>query len=465
MEKKCVVYLQNRHLQYIFNIVILCSLPGECQMTAKKSVNAPRELLYAVSLGCPKNLVDTEMLTGAFVNAGVSLTFDPDCATVYLINTCAFLASARKEAEEAIAEGAFWKENNPDGKLVVTGCLAAHKELDSFKKAFPQVDVWAAPNELEKVISMPCPGGVPLRLQLTLPHVAYLRIADGCDNRCAYCLIPFLRGDKRSRTIASCIAEARQLVDVGVRELILIAQDTTAFGENGETFAGLLRALEEMPGFFRYRILYTHPAHYTDELIEVLSKAKKFIPALDIPLQHISDSMLERMNRHTDSQWIRELVKKLRNAIPGLALRTTFITGFPGETEEDFKELADFTAEARFERMGVFAFSPEPETPAAEMANQVDAETADRRARELMRRQHLRTARANAKLVGKTIEIMLDDTEGEYAVGRSDADAPDIDQTVYVAWKRKYKAAPGDRVKVKIIKTLSGGDLEGELVR
>ena len=434
-------------------------------MTAKKSATTPRELLYAVSLGCPKNLVDTEMLTGAFINAGVSLTFDPDCASIYLINTCAFLASARAEAEEAISEGAAWKQEHPQAKLIVAGCLAAHQELENFKKSFPEVDLWAGPGELDKIIPLPCPQGVPLRLQLTLPHVAYIKIADGCDNRCAYCLIPYLRGDKKSRSIASCIAEAKQLVDVGVRELILIAQDTTAFGEKGENLAGLVRALEEMPGFFRYRILYTHPAHYTDELIEVLSKAKKFIPALDIPLQHISDSMLERMNRHTDSKWIRELVKKLRSAIPGLSLRTTFITGFPGETEEDFQALAEFTAEARFERMGVFAFSPEPGTPAALMENQVDAETADRRARELMRRQHLRTARANAKLVGKTIDIMLDDTDGEYAVGRSDADAPDIDQNGYVARTKKFKAAPGDRVKVKIIKALPGGDLEGELVR
>jgi ribosomal protein S12 methylthiotransferase len=174
--------------------------------------------------------------------------------------------------------------------------------------------------------------------------------------------------------------------------------------------------------------------------------------------------MLDRMNRHTDSRWIRELVKKLRSAIPGIALRTTFITGFPGETEEDFQALVDFTAESRFERMGVFAFSPEPGTPAALMADQVDPETADRRAKELMRRQHLRTARANAKLVGKVMEIMLDDVDGEYAVGRSDADAPDIDQNVYVAWKRKFKASPGDRVKVKIVKALSGGDLEGVLL-
>ena len=435
-------------------------------MTAKKRSGVSGDLLYAVSLGCPKNLVDTEMITGAFINAGVRLTFDPEAATVYLINTCAFLASARAEACEAITDGALWKDTHPDGKLIVAGCLAAHPDLEDYKKTFPQVDLWAGPAELDKILPMPlCPGDVPLRLQLTLPHVAYLKIADGCDNRCAYCLIPKLRGDKRSRSIASCIAEAKQLVDVGVRELILIAQDTTAFGENGETLAGLIQALEKLPGFFRYRILYTHPAHYTDELINALAGAKKFIPALDIPLQHISDSMLERMNRHTDSKWIRDLVKKLRGAIPGVALRTTFITGFPGETEADFQELIDFAAEARFERLGVFAFSPEPGTPAFTMDGQVPPETADRRARELMRRQHLRTAAANSKLTGSITEIMVDEIDGGYAVGRRDADAPEIDQNVFVLLPRKFSFSPGDRIKVRITAPLKGGDLEAEIVK
>lgn len=435
-------------------------------MASKKRAGAGEVLLYAVSLGCPKNLVDTEMITGALISSGARLTFDPESANLYLINTCAFLASSRAEAEEAIEEGVQWKHSRPGGRLIVSGCLAAHPDLDSYKKRFPEVDLWAAPAELDKIVPIPCSAGdVPLRLQLTLPHVAYLRISDGCDNRCAYCLIPRLRGDKRSRTIASCIAEAKQLVGVGVRELILIAQDTTAFGDNGENFAQLITALEELPGFFRYRILYTHPAHYTDELIEVLSKAKKFIPALDIPLQHISDAMLARMNRHTDSQWIRTLVKKLRAAIPGVALRTTFITGFPGEREEDFQELLEFTAEARFERLGVFAFSPEPGTPAFDMKDQVPSEIADRRARELMRRQHLRTAAANGKLVGKILEVMVDDIDENYAVARSDADAPEIDQYVYVTLPGKIKFAPGDRIKVRITAALKGGDLQGETVK
>lgn len=435
-------------------------------MTAKKRSGGSGDLLYAVSLGCPKNLVDTEMITGAFINAGVRLTFDPEAATVYLINTCAFLASARAEAREAIADGALWKNSHPGGRLIVAGCLAAHQDLEEYKKIFPEVDLWAGPGELEKILPMPhCPGDVPLRLQLTLPHVAYLKIADGCDNRCAYCLIPKLRGDKCSRSIASCIAEAKQLVDVGVRELILIAQDTTAFGRDGENLAGLIQALEKLPGFFRYRILYTHPAHYTDELIAALAGAKKFIPALDIPLQHISDRMLLRMNRHTDSQWIRNLVKKLRAAIPGVALRTTFITGFPGETDPDFQELVDFAAEARFERLGVFAFSPEPGTPAFDMDDQVPSETADRRARELMRRQHLRTAAANRKLTGQITEITVDEIDGGYAVGRRDADAPEIDQNVYAVLPRKFGFAPGDRIKVRITAPLEGGDLEAEIIK
>ena len=435
-------------------------------MTAKKRKGSAPELLYAVSLGCPKNLVDTEMITGAFISSGTRLTFDPESASVYLVNTCAFLASARAEAQEAIEEGAAWKSRHPQGRLVVAGCLVNHPQADEFKKAFPEVDLWAGPCELEKITPLPrCAGDVPLRLQLTLPHVAYLRIADGCDNRCAYCLIPKLRGDKRSRTISSCIAEAKQLIEVGVKELILIAQDTTAFGDNGENLAGLIKALEKLPGAFRYRILYTHPVHYTDELISVLSSARKFIPALDIPLQHISDAMLERMNRHTDSKWIRDLVAKLRLAIPGIALRTTFITGFPGETEEDFKELLEFAAEARFERLGVFAFSPEPGTPAFEMENQVPGEIADRRAREIMRRQHLRTAAANSRLAGKIMEIMVEEINENYAVGRTDADAPDIDQNVYAVLPAKVRFAPGDRIKVRITGALKGGDLEAEAVK
>ena len=432
-------------------------------MTAKKHKATQTELLYAVSLGCPKNLVDTEMITGAFINGGARLTFDPDAASVYLINTCAFLASARNEAQAAIEEGAAWKSDHPQGKLIVAGCLVNHPQIGEFKAAFPEVDLWAGNRELDKIVPIPrCPGGFPLRLQLTLPHVAYLRIADGCDNRCAYCLIPRLRGDKCSRSIASCIAEARQLIAVGVKELILIAQDTTAFGDNGETFLQLLQALEELPGAFRYRVLYTHPVHYTDELIAFLGSAKKFIPALDIPLQHISDRMLERMNRHTDSRYTRDLVGKLRAAIPGLTLRTTFITGFPGESEEDYQELLQFAAEARFERLGVFAFSPEPGTSAYDMAEQVPAEVADKRAKDIMRRQHLRIAAANKALIGETVEIMVDDFDGDYALGRRDSDAPDIDRYVYCRLPQKVRFAPGDRIKVRITAALKGGDLEAE---
>ena len=434
-------------------------------MAVKNGSGRCRETVYAVSLGCPKNLVNTEIITGAYVSAGSVLTFDPENASCYIINTCAFLASAREEAAETISAGAEWKQTHPEGRLVVAGCLAAHPEVEDFKQSFPEVDLWAGPNELEKIIPLPEYGPqVPVRLQLTLPHVAYLKIADGCDNRCAYCLIPQLRGDKKSRSIASCIAEAEQLIKGGVKELILIAQDTTAFGSGGENLAMLLTALEKVPGDFRYRILYTHPAHYTDELIGVLSRAKKFIPALDIPIQHISDRMLKAMNRHTDSKWIRELIVKLRKAIPGIALRTTFIAGFPGETEADYQELLAFAAEARFERLGVFAFSPEPGTAAFTMKKQVPADVGAARARELMRRQHLRTAAVNSKVCGTEMTVMIDDVDGDYAIARSDADAPEIDQVVYIAKKKKFKYLPGDRVRVRIAAPLKGGDLEAEII-
>ena len=433
-------------------------------MPSKRHGKAAAEKLFVVSLGCPKNLVNTEMVTGAFLASGAALTLEMEEATSYFINTCAFLAAARDEAAEAIAEGCAWKERHPSGRLIVGGCLVSHPDSELWKKRFPQVDLWAGPNELAKIAPQPeCPSGVPVRFLLMRPHVAYLKIADGCDNRCAYCMIPKLRGRKRSRSIDSCVAEARQLVKGGVKELILIAQDTTAFGEKGEDLAGLLEELEKLEGDFRYRILYTHPAHYTPELIAVLSRARKFIPALDIPLQHISDRLLEAMNRHTTAKAIRELIGKLRASIPGLALRTTFITGFPGETEADFRELLDFTAEMRFERLGVFPFSPEPGTPAAEMKRQVPRETAESRARELMRRQHIRTARRSRALIGTEMTVMVDSVCDGCAAARSDADAPEIDQLVFIPFKRKFPYRPGDRIAVRIVSALPGGDLEAEL--
>ena len=433
-------------------------------MPSKRHKGAAAEKLFVVSLGCPKNLVNTEMVTGAFLASGAALTQEMEEATCYFINTCAFLAAARDEAAEAIAEGCAWKERHPAGKLVVGGCLVAHPDSGLWKERFPQVDLWAGPNELEKIAPQPeCPSGVPVRFLLMRPHVAYLKIADGCDNCCAYCMIPKLRGKKHSRTIDSCVTEAKQLIAAGVREIILIAQDTTAFGSGGETLAMLIEKLEKVKGDFRYRILYTHPAHYTPELIAVLGRAQKFIPTLDIPLQHISDRLLKAMNRHTTSREIRELIGKLREAIPGLALRTTFITGFPGETEADFRELLDFTAQTRFERLGVFPFSPEPGTPAAEMKNQVPRETAERRAKELMRRQHIRTARRNRLLVGSAMTVMLDSICDGYAVARTDADAPEIDQLVFIPFEKKFRHRPGDRIAVRITSALPGGDLEAEL--
>ena len=467
MQKKRHIHLQKRSGKGIFRVCFRIRIRLGVfflKMPSKRHREAAAEKLFVVSLGCPKNLVNTEMVTGAFLASGAALTLDPDEATCYFINTCAFLAAAREEAAEAVAEGCAWKERHPAGRLIVGGCLVSHPDSKLWKKRFPQVDLWAGPNELGKIAPLPeCPSGVPVRFLLTRPHVAYLKIADGCDNCCAYCMIPKLRGRKRSRSIESCVAEARQLIEGGGKELILIAQDTTAFGEKGETLAQLLGELEKLKGDFRYRILYTHPAHYTPELIAALGRAKKFIPALDIPLQHISGRLLKAMNRHTTPEEIRELIEKLRESIPGLALRTTFITGFPGETEADFRELLDFTAEVRFERLGVFPFSPEPGTPAARMKQQVPRETAESRAKELMRRQHIRTALRSRVLVGTEMTVMLDSVCNGCAAARSDADAPEIDQLVFIPFKRKFPYRPGDRIAVRIVSALPGGDLEAEL--
>jgi ribosomal protein S12 methylthiotransferase len=295
-------------------------------------------------------------------------------------------------------------------------------------------------------------------MQLTLPHVAYLKISDGCNNRCAYCAIPGLRGALRSRPMKSVLAEAAMLLGNGVKELVIIAQDITAYGHDladGTSLAGLLIELEKMPGDFSVRLLYTHPAHYTDELIAVLGKSRKVLPYLDMPLQHISERILSEMNRHIDGVSIRKLIRKLRDAIPDLTLRTTFITGLPGESEEEFAELCEFVKEAGFERMGVFSFAPEPGTPAAEMPGQIAQEVADGRAGKLMEIQAGIMKRADRKRIGTVMRVLVDYVDDGIAVARGSSDAPDIDNVIQFNADRRTK--PGDFVEVNIVKAFRGG--------
>lgn len=427
---------------------------------------------FIAALGCPKNIVEAELISGAFLAGGDRLCPDPDEADIYIVNTCAFLPEARAEAAAEIAQAVEWKSAGPNRKIVVAGCLMNHAQFPEFQEYFPEVDLWCRVNDTanirdlldgrvaassEKECTYLCNETMP-RMQLTLPHVAYLKISDGCNNHCAYCAIPGLRGALRSRPQKSVLAEAEMLLKNGVRELVVIAQDITAYGDDlkdGTSLAGLLTEMEKLPGDFVIRLLYTHPAHYTDELIGVLSKAEKVLPYLDMPLQHISERILQDMNRHIDGKSIRELIRKLRLSIPKLTLRTTFITGLPGESEAEFAELCEFVKEAGFERMGVFSFAPEPGTPAADMTPQIPQEIADARAGKLMEIQSAIMKRADRKLIGSTMRVLVDAVDEGVAVARGSNDAPDIDNVIQFNAPRGVKA--GDFVEVVIVKAFRGG--------
>ena len=405
-----------------------------------------RNTVFIVSLGCPKNLVDTEVMAGLLLTGGFMLAEEPAQADLYLINTCAFLPEAREEAYSNIQEAIRWKKKRKSGRrIVVTGCLSQKVSLDDLYKTYPEVDIFLPVDAIGKLPEIlqgaevpPC-NGLPTfladetmpRLLLTMPHVAFLKIADGCNNCCAYCSIPGIRGHLRCRTQQSILKEARDLVDGGAKELVLIAQDITAYDQPGG-LGELLRKLDKISGDFRIRLLYTHPAHYTDDFIAAVAECQKVIPYLDIPLQHISDRILKEQFRRITTAETRKLLKKLRTAIPDLVLRTTFITGLPGETEAEFEELKDFIREQRFERCGVFAYSPEPDTPAANYPDQIPYDIARERADELLELQQSIMLERNREWIGKKDRVLIDQLFEEGACGRGTLDAPEIDNQVWV---------------------------------
>ncbi|MBQ9087667.1 MAG: 30S ribosomal protein S12 methylthiotransferase RimO [Lentisphaeria bacterium] len=446
----------------------------------KLSKKAKKSQLYFFieALGCPKNLVEAEIISGAMISRGYGISFVAEEADVCIITTCGFLPSARSEAADSIAEGVKWKAQSSPRKLVVAGCLLNHSDIDKFKEHFPEVDLWVPVNDTARIAELLAgekaygdSAGITFladetmpRMQFTLPHVAYLKISDGCNNRCAYCAIPELRGSLRSRKIAGIVKEAKQLIANGVKELVVIAQDLTAFGqdapERGENAAMLLKELDALEGEFFLRLLYTHPAHYTDEFIDVIANGKHILPYLDMPLQHINDRILAAMNRHIDRAGIEELLTKLRERIPDLVLRTTFITGLPGESDAEFEELYEFAKKWKFDRFGVFSFAPEPGTPAAEMPDQIPVEVADARAKKLLKSQIERMKRAQKKLIGTTVTAIFDyiDDESGCGVARSAADAPDIDNVIY--FEPDEDIYPGDVLNIRIT-GVSGTDLTG----
>jgi ribosomal protein S12 methylthiotransferase len=440
--------------------------------------------IFIVSLGCPKNLVDTEVMTGELLVKGFGFTMDPEEADIYLINTCAFIESARQDAVDAIEEAADWKNADPENRmLVVTGCLVQWDKEGKVKREWPEVDLWTGidmipqiPEQLLEVRNNPKLRGltrreeVPCylysdatpRFQWTLPHLAYLKIGEGCNNRCTYCSIPGIRGELRSRDIPSIRQEAVNLIAGGVKELVIIAQDITAFGHDGKQgdFGALLRELQGIEGDFKIRLLYAHPAHLTDEMIDAMAECDKVLPYLDLPLQHISDRLLKMMGRKTTRARIESILEQLRRKIPGIAIRTTFITGFPGETEADYEELKSFIKEQKFDRLGVFAYCPEENTPAFTMAEQVPEAVAEQRADGLMKIQGKIALELNKKLAGRVFRVIIDEVGKKFAVGRTYMDAPDVDNTVRISPPDGLRA--GDVADIRIT-GVSKYDLFGEV--
>ncbi|MEI6055861.1 MAG: 30S ribosomal protein S12 methylthiotransferase RimO [Lentisphaerota bacterium] len=446
--------------------------------------------IYFVSLGCSKNFVDTEVMAAALIKNSFGLTDDKNEASVCVINTCAFIPPARTEAENNIQELIKWKnKKKASRKLVITGCLTQWDKDKTYSNKYPEVDLWLGlgeipnlPSRVAELFKKGETGNLGCkticdykpdflydektpRLVLTPGSYAFIKIADGCDNRCSYCSIPSIRGGLRSRSIESVVSETKNLVTSGIKEIIVIAQDITAFSrdkkEAGDSLAKLLGEMDKIEGVYWIRLHYLHPEGITDELIETIKKSKHIIPYLDIPLQHISDSILTAMNRKVSRNHIVEVMAKLRN-INGMIIRTTFLVGFPGETENDFKELEKFVRDQKFERVGVFPFYPEPGTKASTMPGKVPDDIAKDRAEIIQKIQAENSLNFNSNLVGKTFNVILDSIVKGYALGRTYMDSPDIDNTVVVSIPKGSKVKAGEFVEVKI-ESCSAFELKGTL--
>lgn len=430
-----------------------------------------------ISLGCPKNQVDGEALLAKLAQAGYQIVNEIENSDVMIVNTCGFIEDAKREAIDTILEVAQYKEAGLISAIVVTGCLAERYQ-DEILKEMPEVDAVigiGANSDIVKVCdkalcgiktsNFPNKCYLPLdgeRMLSTPSHWAYLKIAEGCDNRCAYCAIPGIRGDFRSRTIESVVDEAKSLVNRGVKEIILVAQDTTKYGQDlyGEySLDKLLKELVKIDGLEWIRLFYCYPQRITDSLIDVIANEDKVCKYIDIPLQHSDATVLKNMNRVGDGNDYRVLLNKMREAIPGLALRTTFMVGFPGETDEQFENLCEFVKDMKFDKMGCFTFSPEEDTPAFDMKNQIDEDVKKRRQEVLMNVQFFITEASNKGRVGNVYKVIVDSfADGKYT-GRSYMDSPEIDSGIIFTSNKKLNI--GDFVDVKIT-DFDGYDLIGE---
>lgn len=437
-----------------------------------------------ISLGCAKNQVDGEMLMAALEENGFELSDDVGICDIAIINTCGFIESAKKESIEEILELCKLKEEGRIQKIVVTGCLAQRYQGE-IRREIPEVDAVlgiGANGEIASYLkkmwddniaveSFPPKTEMPLcgsRTLTTPSYYAYLKIAEGCSNGCSYCAIPKIRGPYRSRPMESILAEAKGLAENGCRELVIIAQDTSRYGLDlyGELrLPQLLTELSHLENIRWIRLLYCYPDYITDELLTVIRDVKKVVPYIDLPLQHVSGKILKAMNRGGDRAALTEQIRHIREMVPGITLRTTLITGFPGETEEDFNELAEFVHEMKFERLGCFAYSQEEGTPAAALPDQLPQEVKEHREEVIMEDQMAIMLEKGEEMVGKTVEVLTEgfDRYAECYFGRTQADAPDVDGKVFFVAQRK-KPHYGQFVHVKITECVDG-DLYGELAR
>ncbi|MBQ9460423.1 MAG: 30S ribosomal protein S12 methylthiotransferase RimO [Clostridia bacterium] len=431
------------------------------------------ERIGMVSLGCAKNRVDAEMMLYTLKDAGYQIVADPALSDVVIVNTCGFIEDAKQESIDEILELASLKKEGRIKAIIVTGCLAERYQKEVMKELF-EVDAVVgigANSRIAEIVKDVLAGNKQeifpdktllqlcgSRIRSTPYYYAYLKIAEGCDNKCTYCAIPMIRGKFRSRPMEEILFEAKELASKGVKEIILVAQDTTRYGEDlkGEPqLAKLLTELCKIEEVQYIRVLYCYPERITEELIDVFAKEDKVLKYLDIPMQHCNGRILKLMNRRGNRESLSALVKKLRERIKGVTLRTTVMTGFPSETKEEFEELAEFVNEMKFERLGCFAYSAEEDTPAARMADQIDEDTKKHRQEIIMEQQQLIMAEHAKNMIGRTINVLCEgfDRIGECFFGRSKADAPEVDGKVFFVTEGE-KPKIGDVVKVEITDTL-----------
>jgi ribosomal protein S12 methylthiotransferase len=440
------------------------------------------ESVHLISLGCPKNTADSELMLGALVREGFEVTLDPQQAQVLLVNTCAFIEPAKKESIDAILAAAEVKRNGAGKRLVVAGCLAQRYGAE-LREQFPEVDIFVGTgnfldlpellrrSERPELRPIPYSGAAHLlptadapRIKTGDPFSAYLKVSEGCDHRCAFCIIPKIRGRHESRALEDVTEEARRLAANGVREINLIAQDLTAYGRDlrpSSSLAALLHRLARIDKIRWIRLLYCYPNFVSDELLAAIGSIEQVVKYIDMPLQHADDGMLRAMKRERSTDALRRLLDRVRKAIPAVTLRTSFIVGFPGETEAAFTNLVDFVREQRFDRLGVFTYSREENTAACDLAEQVPERVKRRRRAELMEAQAEISLAKNRDLVGREIEVMVEGAAPGRATrlrARTSAQAPEIDGMVLLSGE----AEPGDIVRARIERA-TAYDLHGRI--